>query len=434
MKPILLLTSLLFANHLFAQTKQFSAQDLDAKGKTNIEEKFILSEIPEYNKVTDSTTVFLENGYALSPIKNDTLWPLKNINYAVTEINLIYTKYPVDKHLWRTDYRKLLTDRLKELFSLDSTLNSDNIEWGIVLQTNCKNEKQAMELPHGIEIVYDIIPATTQTVTTGENIQAVQSIDSITQVQKIIKAEKQIGKFIKQVDVKTDSIIDKVFGRHTEWKKSLVVIDWTGSMQGFGAELMLWHTQNFKTSGIKNMVVFNDGLEDKNRKSGNLRGVYFVDALDLNKVVKLMKRAGTERFLHNETEENDVQAILAGIDKYKDFDELILIGDNRSCIKDFCLACKINVPVRIILCGTEKGVNPAYVNLAYKTKGSVHTIENDIYDLPGAAATGKQVKIDNSIFVFDAKKNRYVEAGKKPKKVYQDCTKFYKTNKKKCKC
>jgi hypothetical protein len=425
---------LLITNHLSAQSQYFSSEDLNPKSKANLEEKFILSEIPEYIAAKDINRVFLKNGYASAIIINPDDWQPPKQPYEVTEVNLIYTKYPVDKNLWRTNYRKLLTDRLKELFKLDSSLNSDEIEWGIVLQTNCKTEQETMLLPHGIEIVYELLPQVSETVITAENIQEVQSADSVAQLQTILKAEKQINKFIKNLKIGTDSIIDKVFARQNEWKKSLVVIDWTGSMQGFGAELMLWHTKNYKISGIKHMVIFNDGLEDKNRKNGKLRGVYFVDALDLKKVVKLMKKAGKEHFAYNKQEENDMEAIIAGMDKYKDFDELILIADNRSCIKDFCLTCKVNVPVRIILCGTAQGVNPAYVNLAYKTKGSLHTIENDIYDLPGATATGKPIKIDKSVFVFDARKDRYVEAGKKPKKVYQDCTKFYKKKKKKCKC
>ena len=39
------------------------------------------------------------------------------------------------------------------------------------------------------------------------------------------------------------------------------------------------------------------------------------------------------------------------------------------------------VPVHIVLCGTESGVNEDYLEIAYKTKGSIHTIEQDIDDL-----------------------------------------------------
>ena len=38
-------------------------------------------------------------------------------------------------------------------------------------------------------------------------------------------------------------------------------------------------------------------------------------------------------------------------------------------------------PVRIIVCGGNGYVNPAYLYIAWKTGGSVHTLEKDIQDM-----------------------------------------------------
>ncbi len=55
-----------------------------------------------------------------------------------------------------------------------------------------------------------------------------------------------------------------------------------------------------------------------------------------------------------------------------------MLADNWSDMRDYNLRYQVNKPVRIILCGTKYGINPQYLNLAYITKGSVHTIEEDL--------------------------------------------------------
>jgi hypothetical protein len=42
---------------------------------------------------------------------------------------------------------------------------------------------------------------------------------------------------------------------------------------------------------------------------------------------------------------------------------------------------KIYRPIRIILCDTDKGILPEYLEIARKTGGSVHTLKEDIVDL-----------------------------------------------------
>ena len=96
-------------------------------------------------------------------------------------------------------------------------------------------------------------------------------------------------------------------------------------------------------------------------------------------------------------EENDVEAILKGIQKYPDFKNLILIADNNSCMRDYCLVKDIKVPVKVVLCGTYSGINPQYINLAYKTKGSIHTIEDDISDFYNRTNTDATFMIDGSL-------------------------------------
>ena len=69
-------------------------------------------------------------------------------------------------------------------------------------------------------------------------------------------------------------------------------------------------------------------------------------------------------------------------EEYADRESFILIADNYAPVRDMALLRKINKPVHVILCGTQAGyIHVEYLQIAYKTGGSVHTIEEDIENL-----------------------------------------------------
>ena len=61
-----------------------------------------------------------------------------------------------------------------------------------------------------------------------------------------------------------------------------------------------------------------------------------------------------------------------------------------------CEKCK-----QVLLCGVTEGmeINPDYLNIAYKTKGSVHTIEQDITTLM-QQTTGKKFTINGVDYII----------------------------------
>ena len=50
-------------------------------------------------------------------------------------------------------------------------------------------------------------------------------------------------------------------------------------------------------------------------------------------------------------------------------------------MRDYRIIEKLNIPIKVILCGTQFGINTQYLELARKTGGSIHTIEEDITHL-----------------------------------------------------
>ncbi len=195
----------------------------------------------------------------------------------------------------------------------------------------------------------------------------------------------------------SDTVVGKVLDRHPEWKSKIIVNDWTGSMYGYGSQVILWHLMNLETSGITTVTLFNDGDKKptKRKKIGKTKGIYTAEANNPSELLELfnsvMLKGGG-----GDGPENDVEAILKAVDKAPEA-EVILIADNSACVRDISLAHKIDRPVRIILCGynPEEGVNPDYVYLANITNGGIYTLEEDLEQL------NAQVDESGSIVGFD---------------------------------
>jgi len=212
---------------------------------------------------------------------------------------------------------------------------------------------------------------------------------------ELVNYRKEVDYFIMNYGG-TEDVVAKVLDRHKEWKNILAVNDWTGSMYGYGAQVLRWHLLNFKKSGIKSLTLFNDG-DDKNTNNkiiGETGGIYSEKADNIIKLVDLfnlvMLKGGG-----GDGPENDIEAILAAMEKYQDFSEIVLIADNNSCVRDIELADRIEKPVKVILCGYDPryGINPDFVYLAKVTGGGIYTIDEDIENI--LTATDEKGKLVN---------------------------------------
>lgn len=129
------------------------------------------------------------------------------------------------------------------------------------------------------------------------------------------------------------------------------------------------HVETFRTTEIEFKYI------------GSTGGIYFTKGDSILPVLQAMFKTMTAGN-GGDGPENDIEALLeAQVKKIRKVTEVILIADNYSDIKDLKLLAGLKIPVRIILCGVNAWINEEYLELAYKTNGSVHTIERDIYDL-----------------------------------------------------
>ncbi len=206
--------------------------------------------------------------------------------------------------------------------------------------------------------------------------------------------------------LKSDSLVMKVLDRNKDWKKMLVVEDVTGSMMPYIADLLLWNALKGNLQNTSHFVFFNDGdsktIEDK--VIGSTGGLYHakpknVEVLEETMISAIAAGDG------DDTPENDIEAVLAGIKACPDCEEVILISDNNATPRDLELVSQITKPVRVILCGVRYAPNPAHLFIAWKTKGSLHTIKEDITKLKemkeGETITimGRSYKILNGEFI-----------------------------------
>lgn len=197
------------------------------------------------------------------------------------------------------------------------------------------------------------------------------------------------------------------------WKGKVVVTDITESMNPYLEEVLIWHMLNLRQGEHTKYLFFNDG--DKKmasaKKAGTTGGIYTCEGAwdELPLVINTMHTAIGYGLGGGEAPENDLEAVLAGIDQKKNVEELILIADSYSRVRDMELLPQINIPIRIILCGAEENngfyrglkpdINEEYLTIAHRTKGSIHTLRQDILNL-SERKEGEIVEIGNYRYIL----------------------------------
>lgn len=183
-----------------------------------------------------------------------------------------------------------------------------------------------------------------------------------------------------------EPVVTDVLVRNFFWNPQLFVTDLTGSMSPYTKQLGTWFKEKIKTNPDINILFFNDGdgKPDAQKTEGNAGGLHFCLKCSEEKfetTVKATIAAGTG----GDVAENNIEALLAGIERVKPTQPVVMIVDNKAPVRDIALLEKVNVPVRIILCGVTGPIHPDYIRIAYATKGSLHTLKSDVYKLPEIA-------------------------------------------------
>ncbi len=208
---------------------------------------------------------------------------------------------------------------------------------------------------------------------------------------------------LKPTNDTVNNIVYNVFKRNPKWQKTLIVADLTGSMYPFAQQISTWLKLHFTSDSLRqSFVFFNDGdrKKDADKKVGVTGGTYFCTATNVDQLLHAMNLC-IKNGQGGDAPENVIEAILYGLRKTRNVENIILIADNWAKVRDINLITKVKVPVRVLLCGVTEGmeIHPDYLNIAYKTKGSVHTIETDITNLM-QQSSGKKFTINGVDYII----------------------------------
>jgi hypothetical protein len=371
----LIFTLLVFisSNSLFSQTrKMLFAFDIKLKVDT------VRTRLYSFKRETDTSvkTVVLQMKYGESTIvKATNALDLKKSGCNILSVDLVYTDYNgYEKQ------KRLNTKRITDLyFDFPELFEQSLTKWRFVEQLGYATEEGAKTLFHGVVIKYTLVPP---------YIPA-----SIHSMLSDLKKEKL-----------SDTSLFRIFRKYPKYFEEQICIDFTGSMSPYYFQVFVWMKLK-ESKKTMNFTLFNDGdaKSTDSKHIGSTGGIYFCSSNSIDTVIKTAFTC-ISNGSGGDSPENDIEAVLSSLKKFPETKEIILIADNWSDMRDYSLLKNINKPVRVILCGTNRrgvscAINAQYLNLAYVTKGSIHTIEQDIDDL-SRSKEGDIITIGASKFVF----------------------------------
>lgn len=401
----------------------------------------------------DFNSPVIKNLYVINVLKNA----------VIEKVELVYTSYRLSETFSQP---KLNRERLLNLNRLFPDLfKSDLIKWSFSAQTVGKNETEAKKLFHGFIITFRERPSEATMKTEVSYLKDLINNDSlgkdttlilpvlhvkkkrvrttyyvpnwaykrhkgvlydkpgiwgrkpyvITQYDTTVKMEKverffpstESWKYLAKIQ---DSTVFAVLNRNKSWKDMAFVCDVTGSMSPYSAQLIIWNKLNFHLQRGKYFTFFNDGdnLADEKKVTGKTGGIYHLEASSVKQIENTAITAMVKGW-GGDIPENYMEALLASVKRFPEAGSVVLVADNWSSIKDICLLYLLKVPVHVILCGVEDQINPDFIKLAIKTKGSIHTLQQDFTNL-SALKEGQLFTLGNQTFQMKNGNIRLVSA------------------------
>ena len=383
--------------------------------------------------------LFLPMKYGKSVISDKS--QLKKLKGStILKVEVVCTDFPKGIDLTILNQKRINSLKM----AIPELKNNNAVKIEIISQTECMSKITAEQLYHGLVVTYKPEPTTDNTkselekidkILSGEPIKATDytykamltdslpvisgeviwtvtkdsehvgwSDTSWTEVRGVpvdLAFEETSGVGTTTLNYMPDSTFFKIMKRHPKWDKMMIVADLTGSMYPYTAQILAWLQLKNTDKRVKEFVFFNDGdmTPDAMKVIGKTGGIYVGNYSRYPEVKELASKtmlAGGG----GDCPENNIEAILKGIEKCKDCEDIVMVADNWAPIKDIVLLEKLNRPVKIVLCGVWGGINVDYLNLAKATGGSVHTMEKDLTEL-AKMNEGETIEIGGMYYVIN---------------------------------
>ncbi|MHB1277319.1 MAG: hypothetical protein ACYC1Q_02875 [Bacteroidia bacterium] len=429
-------------------------------GQTPAKQQLLKRKAAQIMKYDSSTALpnqyFLRMDFSGSTILNPKEHEA-HLGKQIERIELYYTNFRISDSFQQSGLNGKRLDELEKL--IPGIYKQSGITWRFIGQKGAKTPEEAATFFHGFVITYRDMPFL-------ERSTEILLIDSVSRALEVLKdtvrsiecrnmtksRKKWTGSYLpnskKKLEtgirykrkgiwnrkrefmtlVKTTTICDTNWGvsgslsgftyvsdttvtqvlerKMKDWKNAVIVTDVTGSMYPYIIQLQVWMRLNFHLTDCRHFVFFNDGNNkpDGSKRVGKVGGIYAGRASNYSAMELLCKEAMAGGY-GGDGQENDIEAMLEAQKKFAECKEIVLIADNYAPVRDMALLKDLKKPVHIILCGTASGyINAEYLEIAYKTGGSVHTIEQDIENMAKLSEgsvieiMGQQYKINKGKF------------------------------------
>lgn len=303
-------------------------------------------------------------------------------------------------------------------FGIDTIPNYANLyEREIILTYLSSNEYERREAERleQARIQDSIFQARLQQIANNKKKQKEQEVSNYKEFKNEYKEKLESSTLEIREGLKTDSLyfekkkfnVNAILYRFRNmWKNKIIVTDVTCSMNPYVYEVLQWHALKLMADESNKYLFFNDGngMPDYLKKIGKTGGFHYVEEESIDSL--LTKLYNAKKYgCSGDQPENDLEALLEAKKYMQDRSKLILVADNFSPVRDMELLEQLDMPVHVILCGLDVYVHEHYLEIAQKTKGSVHTIYEDI-DYLSKVNEGERITINGHTYIFT--KGRFV--------------------------
>jgi hypothetical protein len=175
--------------------------------------------------------------------------------------------------------------------------------------------------------------------------------------------------------VKTEDIVLNpvyiAFAKVPDNEKLAIVMDVTGSMANHIISASFWLTEHMDSLPFTSFTAFNDGDDTKDDEKiiGSTGGIYYTAFMsEFSNSIRTAMQNGNG----GDYPENDIEAILYASRNDKHATGVLLVADNMSAVKDFELLNKVELPVSLLPCGLTGSINQNYLDIVFKTGGSIY--------------------------------------------------------------
>lgn len=352
---------------------------------------------------------------------------------VIIKLELVYTKYRTAESF---NQKELNRNRIVELKKLIPSLFENRLwEFSLISQTKGNSREECKSMFHGFILTFRPNSSPTNLKKEASYLNNIttsflnhDSIDNLPVDKKIYRIKTRYDltmgylhdtiwhvdtipppsppDFFYNQSLYQDSTVLSVFNRNKSWNNFAIVIDATGSMSPYIAQVFVWLKNQLKNEQVKAFVFFNDGDQKSSREKTPLKtkGIYHTSKKELNAVTKAATKCIQNGDGGGEGLENDVEALLKTIELFPYVEHIVLIADNYESMRDYEFIKEVKKPVHTIMCGAEQRINVQYLDLARQTKGSVHTIKSDVTNL-NEIKEGQYFFIENKEYRY--KKGRF---------------------------